>query len=494
MSSQSNIQSQVQSQTQVLSPQQLLVSNLVEMPVEALYERVDRELKENVSLEAEGASPSDGASDPDYSPDTSEPDDYSSFDDASASADAQSADYSNPDDIPDNLPSSRSGILEFVTQETQSFYDQLEEQIGLFRLTPHEEEIIRYLIGSLDDDGLLRVSLQQLQDELEVYHNIQTSPQELEHILEILQNFEPAGIGARSLQECLLLQVQHAPEQGSATRQQLLQLLQEQFENLMLNRWDRIQRDMGLSDNDVARLRREVRRLNPRPGNAMGEAIGRNLQQITPDFMVEADNYGHLTLSLNNGNVPALQVNPDDMDFLRSYEGADTRQLSRAEREGITYLRDRVEKARSFIDALNQRRQTLLTTMQAIMKLQRPFFESGDETLLRPMNLEDVSKLTGLHVSTISRVSNSKWVQTPFGTYSLRWFFTSAARLQGGDEVSVRSIRAALQEIVDAEDKRAPLSDDVLAKELRARGFDVARRTVAKYREQLGIPIARLRK
>ena len=498
-SSQVNIQ--LQSQIQALNPQQLLVSELVEMPAEALYERVDRELQENVSLEADrtdnsdysdgvdAAVGSDYADDSNYSDDSS----YSDASELSASSD-YAADYSSPDDVPDNLPSERSSVGESFTQETQSFYDQLEEQIGFFHLTQHEEEILRYLIGSLDDDGLLRISLQQLQDELEVYHNISTSPEELEHLLGILQNFEPSGIGARNLQECLILQVQHAPDHQSPVKQQLLSLLQNHFDNLMLKRWDRIQRAMRLSDADVSRLKREVHRLNPRPGSSMGEAIGRNIQQITPDFIVDTDTDGSLTLTLNDGHLPPLHVNQDDVDFLSSYEGRDPKDLSRSERDGITYLRDRVDKAQGFIDALRQRRQTLATTMQAIMKMQHHFFESGDETLLRPMTLEDVAKRTGLHLSTVSRVSNSKWVQTPFGIYPLRWFFTSAARLQGGDEVSVRNIQAAVQEIVDNEDHHAPLSDDAIARELQKRGYDVARRTVSKYREQLNIPVARLRK
>ena len=498
-SSQVNIQ--LQSQIQALNPQQLLVSELVEMPAEALYERVDRELQENVSLEADrtdnsdysdgvdAAVGSDYADDSNYSDDSS----YSDASELSASSD-YAADYSSPDDVPDNLPSERSSVGESFTQETQSFYDQLEEQIGFFHLTQHEEEILRYLIGSLDDDGLLRISLQQLQDELEVYHNISTSPEELEHLLGILQNFEPSGIGARNLQECLILQVQHAPDHQSPVKQQLLSLLQNHFDNLMLKRWDRIQRAMRLSDADVSRLKREVHRLNPRPGSSMGEAIGRNIQQITPDFIVDTDTDGSLTLTLNDGHLPPLHVNQDDVDFLSNYEGRDPKDLSRSERDGITYLRDRVDKAQGFIDALRQRRQTLATTMQAIMKMQHHFFESGDETLLRPMTLEDVAKRTGLHLSTVSRVSNSKWVQTPFGIYPLRWFFTSAARLQGGDEVSVRNIQAAVQEIVDNEDHHAPLSDDAIARELQKRGYDVARRTVSKYREQLNIPVARLRK
>ena len=489
MAKSSQIGVQLQAQTQSLTPQQLLVSNLTEMPVEALYERVDQELKENVSLERDSSQEADFPDFPDASeaPDTPEAPDASDYSD-------YSDDYSSPDDIPDNLPTVRRADTEAVTQETQSFYDQLEEQIGFFHLTDHEQEIIRDLIGSLDDDGFLRIALQQIQDELEVYHNVNTSPEELEHVLHILQNFEPAGIGARTLQECLLLQVQHAPDRQSAVKQQLARLLQNQFDNLMLKRWDRIRRSMRLSDAEVSRLQHEVRHLNPRPGSSMGEAMGRNLRQITPDFIVDTDAYGHLSLSLNNGFLPPLRVSPDDMQFLQAYEGRDPKQLSRSEREGLTYLRDRVEKAQSFIDALRQRYQTLISTMNAILTMQRPFFESGDETLLRPMTLEDVANQTGLHLSTISRVSNAKWVQTPFGIFPLKWFFTSAARLQDGDDVSVRAIKAALKDIVQTEDKSAPFSDEALSRQLRERGFDVSRLTVAKYREQMNIPVARLRR
>lgn len=450
--------------------------------MEALYERVDQELKDNVSLERDTAP--EEWDDNSYEGETAN--------DSSETYDS-TADYSSPDDVPDNMPSSGRSIPETVVGETLSFYDQLEDQIGFFHLNEHEEEIIRYLIGSLDDDGLLRISLQQIQDELEVYHNIATSQDELERILHILQNFEPAGVGARSLQECLLLQVQHNYDASSPLRQKLELLLTKGFDNLMLNRWDRIQHSLQLTDADVARLQHEVRRLNPRPGSSMGEAIGRNLQQITPDFIVETDPYGNLVMSLNNGRVPPLRISDDDLSFLRSYEGRDTKTLSRSERDGISYLRDRVERAQTFIDALQQRQQTLQSTMQAIIRLQRPFFESGDETLLRPMTLDDVAKATGLHLSTVSRVSNSKWVQTTFGIFPLRWFFTSAARLDG-DAVSIRSIKTALKEIIDEENKRQPLTDEALTTALQQRGFDVARRTVTKYRVQMGIPVARMRK
>ena len=468
-------------QTQTLTPQQLLVSRLIELPVEALYERVDQELTENVSLERDTEHETFA--------------DEAPYENTTADTELNdtTADYSTPDDIPDNLPAARQANTEAVTGETQSFYDQLEEQIGFFHLTPHEQEIIRYLIGSLDDDGLLRVPLSRLQDELEVYHNVNTTPEELEHILHVLQNFDPPGVGARTLQECLLLQARHTSDHPSPVKEKLVTLLRTQFDNLMLRRWDRIQRAMKLTDTDVSRLQHEVRRLNPRPGSSMGEAVGRNLQQITPDFIVDTDPGGHLSFTLSDGRVPPLRVNSGDLTLLQTYETRDARQLSRAERDALLYLRDRTGKAQSFIEALQQRHHTLTTTMKAILHLQRPFFESGDETLLRPMTLEDVARHTQLHPSTISRVSNAKWVQTPYGTYPLRWFFTSAAHLDGS-EVSIRNIQAALREIVQGEDKRNPLSDQDIAEALHHRGYDVARRTVAKYREQLRIPVARLRR
>lgn len=514
---------QVQTQVQTLTPQQLLVARLTEMPIQALAEQIDIELKENPTLERKadsddyadpyadptasdtdsvlGGFPDEPSSDyptpydPDFAPDAvSVLSGFPAESPSSSSAADQRADYSSPDDIPDNLPSaSRRGVIDAIDGETRSFYDQLEEQIGFFNLNDHEREILRYIIGSLDDDGLLRVSLQQLQDELEVYHNIPTSQDELEHILHILQNFEPAGVGARSLQECLILQVEHAPDHASPVKQRLLQLLRECFDLLMLGRWDKIRTRLHLTDTLAARLQHEVRRLNPRPGSSMGEAVGRNLQQITPDFIVETDPYGTITFQLNQRGLPPLTVNADDETYLRQLEQQKAADLSRADREGLTYIRDRVEKARSFIDALEQRRRTLTATMQAIIRLQRPFFETGDETQLRPMTLEDVAQLAGLHFSTISRVSNSKWVETTFGIFPLKWFFTSAAR-KDGDDVSVRDIQATLQELINAEDKSQPLSDDALTDLLRQRGYDVARRTVAKYRTLLRIPVARLRK
>lgn len=482
---------QVQRQTQRLTPQQVQLSRLMEMPVEALYDEVDKELKENPSLEATHEDSNDEAESPEFA-DNGEYSDNSDFSDNSDYSEL--SEYSGSEDIPVSQPASAASGSEPVAAETLSFYDQLQEQIGFFSTDEKQRQLIEYLIGSLDERGWLPVSLQQVQDELEVYHNTETTLPELEDALHTLQHFEPAGIGARTLQECLLLQVERTGGTlQTADRSMLERVLREHFDLLMLNRWDKIAQRMHLSDAQTRRLQHDVRRLNPRPGSSMGEAVGKSLQQITPDFFVDTDFYGQISLTLNNGYVPALQLSRDDEQTLAAYDSMDSKSMSRAERDAQTFLRDNVTRARNFIEAIEGRRRTLLLTMRAIIKLQRPFFESGDETALRPMTLDDIAQQTGLHISTISRVTTSKWVQTTFGIYPLRWFFSSASS-QDGEEVSVRKAEAALQELIDQEDKRNPLNDDTLAQRMQAQGFDVARRTISKYRDRMGIPVARLRK
>lgn len=483
------IQTQALTQSQQLTPQQLLVAQLLELPASALHERVEAELIENPSLETGSQSAADKAdvADPAFGTDAETTE--------GIGTDERLGDYA-PDDVPDYLLRQNSDSDEAETRvwgESKSFHDQLIEQIGFFALNDHQRELLEYLIGSLDGSGLLTTPLRQLADELEVYHNIPTSEAELEQVLHILQQFEPAGIGARNLQECLLLQVRHSSHRNAQQTQRLTTLLTEHFDLLMLKRWDRIQQRMHLSDAQLADLQQEIRHLNPRPGSSLGETVGRNTEQITPDFIVETDNYGQITISLNQADIPPLRVSREDVSFIQTYSDRPAASLSRSERDGLAYIRSKVERAQAFIDALQQRHDNMLKTMNAIVQLQRPWFESGDDTLLRPMRLEDVSTRTGLALSTVSRVSNSKWVQTAFGTYSLRWFFTSKALLDGGD-VSVRNIQTVLRELVEAEDPRSPLSDDALTRMLNERGYSVARRTVAKYREQIGIPIARLRK
>ncbi|MCR5820265.1 MAG: RNA polymerase factor sigma-54 [Bacteroidaceae bacterium] len=480
MSANRNIQTQTLSQVQTLSPQQLLVAQLTEMPVEELRSRVERELEENPTLERMPSTES-GSMEPDEG--GGNENDAADF----------TADYS-PDDVPDFIPGQGdNGGATSQWRDSRSFHDQLEEQIGYFKLSEHEEELLRYLIGSLDNDGLLRVPLTQIQDELEVYHNLQASIGELEHVLNILQHFEPAGVGARNLRECLLLQVQLGPDSESHDKKQLETLLRNYFDLLMLKRWDRIRVRMHLTDVEVARLQYDVRHLNPRPGNSPDESIEHNQHHISPDFIVETDSYGQVTVNLAYGNMPNLRANQEDQELLLQYSKQKPAQLSPSERDALTYVRENVGRAQQFIDAIQTRRQNLLKTMTAIVKRQHLFFETGDDTQLIPMTMGDLSKDTGLHISSISRAANSKWVQTTFGTYPLKWFFTTAAR-QDGENVSIRKIKAILKELIDKEDKHNPLSDETLTVELRKRNIDIARRTTAKYRESMGIPVARLRK
>ena len=354
--------------------------------------------------------------------------------------------------------------------ETLSFYDRLTEQMGEYDLSDHERDILEYLIGSLDDNGFITKPLSQIADELEIYHSLSASEEEVGRMLAVLQQFDPPGIGARNLKECLLLQHPSA---------KLRTVFERHWDDFTGKRWDRIQDKMGLTDAEVERLRREVQHLNPRPGNNPSDPVGRATETIKPDFIVEMDDEGTLRLSLNQGDVPSLRLSSEADD-----SGSE---------ESASFVREYRERGQLFIDALTQRRLTMTAVMKAIIRLQRPFFREGDENLLRPMRLEDVAEKTGLNLSTVSRVTSSKYVETPYGIYPLKWFF-SGSSTQDGETVSTRKVKAALKALIEAEDKTEPLSDEALCTALREQGYDIARRTVAKYREQLGYPPARYRK
>lgn len=302
--------------------------------------------------------------------------------------------------------------------------------------------------------------------------------------MDVVQQMEPAGVGARNVRECLILQARR--HYKGKNRDELLSLFTDNWDDFSHMRWGKIQAAMQLDDHELEQLRRRVQRLTPQPGMSVGRGHSEDSRTVTPDFVVTQDEEGRLRLSLNEGDLPVLTLSPDAEVSLQMPV------VTKEDREAMRYLRDRVASAQLFIDSIAQRRRSMLLTMKAIIKLQRPFFLTGDETLLRPMKLEDVSELTKLDISTTSRVTNGKYVQTDHGTYPLRWFFTSAA-VKNGDEVSVRNILQALKDLVDHEDKRHPLSDEKLVALLRGKGYTVARRTVAKYRTQLGIPESRLR-
>ena len=378
-----------------------------------------------------------------------------------------------------------------VYGQTESFYDQLKEQMSMCELSETEQDIMEYLIGSLDDDGLLRKPLHSICDELAIYHNVDVTEAQIEQVLQQLQTFDPAGIGARSLQECLLLQVRR--REPSRLRDLMERTIEEYFELFTKKHWDRLQQVLQLTDLQAETLIKELRKLNPKPGTAMGEVVGRSVQQITPDFIIDTQDDGTVTFALNSGELPELHVSQSFTDTLREYQ-TNKDHMSRQMKEALLYTKKKVDAAQGFIEAIRVRRHTLTITMRAIIQWQHRFFEDGDEASLRPMILKDIAERTGLDLSTVSRVSNSKYAQTRWGTFPLRYFFSDGYKTADGEELSTRQIKAVLRDVIDAEDHRKPLSDDALKDLLAAKGYPIARRTVAKYREQLGIPVARLRK
>lgn len=483
---------------QSISHQQLLQAALVELPVAQLVDRVNIEMNDNPALEVDADydepevldfqdSSDDGDGGDDYETSSEREERQSALDDA----------LSNIGRDDEDLPVYQGGSAvaeereEMVYGETVSFYDQLKEQMGELEMTEQQCDVMEYLIGSLDDDGLLRKGLDVICEELAIYHNIDVTEQEVEQVLQLLQHFDPAGIGARSLQECLLLQISR--RESSRVRDLMQKVITSYFDEFTKKHWDKIQLALALNDMQAEALFRELRKLNPRPGASLGETVGRNLQQITPDFIVDTQDDGTVTFVLNNGEVPELKVSQSFADSMKEYQ-ENKENLSRQTKEALLYIKKKVDAAQNFIEAIKVRRHTLTVTMRAIIQLQHQFFVDGDEASLRPMILRDVAEKTGLDPSTISRVSNSKYAQTRWGTFPLRHFFSDGFVTESGEELSTRQIKAALRDIIDAEDKKRPLSDDVLKEELAKRGFPIARRTVAKYREQLGIPIARLRK
>ena len=484
---------------QSISHQQLLQASLVELPLTQLVDRINTEMNDNPALEPATPGEDDyGISS--YSDNSDTQDSAEDFETQNEREERQSAldeALSNMGRDDEDLPVYHGGSSsieereEMVYGESVSFYDQLKEQMGEVDMTERQQYIMEYLIGSLDDDGLLRKELHAISDELAVYHNVDVTTSEIEQVLSMLQEFEPAGIGARSLQECLLLQIDR---RNSSTLKKLMQrVVEDFFEDFTHKRWDKIQTALALNDEQAEVLFHELRKLNPRPGASLGETVGRSLQQITPDFIIDTQDDGTVTFVLNNGDVPELTVSQSFIDSMKEYQ-QNKDHLSRQTKEALLYIKKKVDAAQGFIEAVKVRRHTLTITMRAIIQLQHQFFVDGDEASLRPMILKDVAEKTGLDVSTISRVSNSKYAQTRWGTFPLRHFFSDGYVTDSGEELSTRQIKAALRELIDSEDAKQPMSDDVLKEKLAEKGYPIARRTVAKYREQLGIPIARLRK
>jgi len=467
---------------QKLSPQQIQVIKLLEIPAIQLEQRIKSELEENPILELiEGDEPDDN-----YGDDS---------DDSPSDDEFTLEDYLNDEDIPNyrlsaNNYSKDDKQLNMPYSSGVSFHDSLIEQLGLSDLNEKEKLIAEYIIGNIDEDGYLRRDLLSISDDLAFHSNMEVKVEDLQHYLKIIQDFDPPGIGAQDLQECLLLQIMR--KKGKDSTCLAAKILRDNFEEFTKKHYDKILHKYEISEEELKEAIDEILKLNPKPGSSYSNPMSKSNQVIVPDFLL--DNLeGELHLSLNQKNVPDLQLNGTYIDLMKSYSGNKTK-ASKDQKEAMSFMKQKLDSAKWFIDAIRQRHHTLLITMTEIVKFQKEFFEDGDETKLKPMILKDIADLTGLDISTISRVSNSKYIQTHFGIYPLKYFFSEGMQTDKGEEVSTREIKKILEECIDNEDKHHPVTDEKLALILKEKSYLVARRTVAKYREQLGIPVARMRK
>lgn len=473
---------------QKLSPQQIQVIKMLEYPTIELEERIREEMEANPALD-EGK--------PDNTDNEIETNTDEQHDDEEhiGDSDFDLTEYTSDDEIPDyklqtHNHSADDKEASMPLSEQQSFQEHLAAQLELMRLDKKIFGLATYLIGNIDDDGYLRRSLEAMQDDLAFQFGVTATDDEMQQALEAVQSLEPAGIAARDLQECLVLQLKHRRQ--TPTTQAAINIVQNWFEQFSKRQYDYIARRLNIGEDDMRQAIAEIKRLNPKPGNAYATTAELMQSQITPDFIVENDN-GRLIVSLNNANVPSLRINRDYTDMVNDYTANKANQTKQM-RDAITFAKQKIDAARWFIDALQQRNITLLNTMNAIVEHQHEYFLDGDETKLRPMKLKDIAEQVGYDVSTISRVSNSKYVQTNFGVFPLKHFFVETMQTTDGGETSNRAIKKIIADLVAAEDPKKPINDDQLTESLRQSGYVIARRTVAKYREQLGIQVARLRK
>jgi RNA polymerase sigma-54 factor len=474
---------------QKLSPQQIQLIRLLELPAIELEERIKHELEENPALE-EGK---DFLDDLDRSENEGE-----SFEvhdsDLTVEDSIDLGDYRTEDDIPDyklrELTERAEKKEEIPFSVSESLNEYLLQQLGLRDLSERHVKIAEYIIGNIDDNGYLRRDLSAIADDLIFQAGLDVTEQDIEEVLSVIQDFEPVGVGARDLQECLLLQLTKQDE--DTTKGLAIRILTEFFEEFTRKHYDKIMRGLELDEDIMKKVIREITMLNPKPCANWGDSTETTFSQVVPDFVVEAIN-GDLILSLNNRGIPEMRISREYTEMFEDYTNNKMNQTTQM-KEAVLFVKQKLDSAQWFIEAIKQRQETLQRTMETIISLQRNFFLSGDEATLRPMILKDVAERSGYDISTISRVSNSKYVQTNFGIYPLKYFFSESIQTDSGEEISTREVKAILKEYIEGEDKRKPLTDEELAALLKEKGYVIARRTVAKYREQLEIPVARLRK
>jgi RNA polymerase sigma-54 factor len=474
---------------QKLSPQQIQLMKLLQVPTIELEQRIKQEIEENPALEDQ--------SDDDYDDGENQEEDFDNKDDEwENEVDDKRDDFNVNDYIDDDTPDYKLSVKNTGPDSDekvvplaggQSFQDMLEDQISMRIMDDKQLDLAYQLIGNLDEAGYLYRELSNIVDDLAFSANINTTEEELEEVLGMIQELDPPGVGARDLQECLLLQLKRKkPTVAIITAQAILK---ECFDEFTKKHYDKILKKFDIEEEDLKNAIVEIVKLNPKPGNSAVET-GKGMQQIIPDFTIK-DEDGKLTLLLNSRNAPQLKVSRDYMEMLKAYSES---KKGQSDKDAVMFVKQKIDSAKWFIDAIKQRQHTLMITMNAIMEYQREFFSSGDETKIKPMILKDIADIVEMDISTISRVANSKYVDTPYGVFLLKFFFSESLTSDSGEEVSTREVKKILSDAIEAEDKRKPLTDEKLVVILKEQGYNIARRTIAKYREQLDIPVARLRK
>jgi RNA polymerase sigma-54 factor len=472
---------------QKLSPQQIQMIKLLEVPTLQIEQRIKKELEENPALE-------EGEEDEEI---PAESDDGEEFEEDDKDQEEFTLDdYIEEDEIPEyrlqtnNYSKDDDKRAEIPFSAGSSFHEHLESQFGLRDLTDKQKILGEFIIGNIDEDGYLRRELVNIVDDLAFLQNMTTTVEELEEVLEIIQDLEPAGVGARSLKECLLLQLEKK-DHSQPSMKLAYSIIDLQFEEFSKRHYDKIIARLGISENELKSAIDEVLKLNPKPGGVYSDPYSKIVQPIIPDFILEHSEEG-FDLHLNSRNLPELRLSSAYTEMLQAYSR--DKSNKREMKDAIMFVKQKIDSAKWFIDAIKQRQNTLLLTMNAILEYQQEYFIDGDETKLKPMILKDVAEMTGLDISTVSRVANSKYIQTHFGIFPLKFFFSEGLQTDSGEEVSTREIKRILQDCIDNEEKRRPLTDERLTEILQGKGYQIARRTVAKYREQLNIPVARLRR
>ena len=485
---------QVQKQQLKLLPQQIQLMKLLQIPAANLEDRIKDEMEENPALEM-GEEEEPVQQEEELDGKAQDEAEYEERDSTDSLDSYDQPDYDPEDDIPDyqtrDLNYGQTEERPSVPiRDESNLYDILRRQLGMLEMEGDQEAIAEQIVGSIDEDGYLRRDISSVVDDLAFRQNILTTDEEVERLLKMIQNhFDPPGIGARDLQECLILQLRRQKTEGKDV-DLALETMEKYFEEFTKKHYEKIQRGLGIEEDELRELMNQLTHLNPKPGGVVGNT-NKAETYVIPDFFIENHN-GKLHLSLHNRNTPELRISSDYRDMMREYEkGA---KKNKQQKEALLFIKQKIDAAKWFIDIIKQRHDTLYRSMHAIMMHQRDFFLTGDETNLRPMILKDIADVTNLDISTISRVANSKFVQTEFGMFRLKFFFSESLSTDSGEEVSTREVKKILSDIVDGEDKLKPLSDEHLTEKLQERGYNIARRTVAKYREQLNIPVARLRK